>query len=111
MVFNDAPNFGSNAPEFKTQPEACTPMRLWSDGGLPVCFNQLKRTPAFAAPAARQELMDRLSTLPGVTIAPDALEKQPSVRLASVSGDHGAGLLKIMDWVVDKLQEAPAAAA
>ena len=111
VLFNDAPSFGSIAPEFKTNPEACAPMRLWTDGGLPICFNQLKRTAAFAAPAARQELVDRLNALPGVMIAPDAIEKQPSVRLAAVAADHGVGFLKIMDWVVDRLREASAAAA
>ena len=86
-------------------------MRLWTDGCLPVCFNQLMRTAAFCAPAARQELSDRLNALPGVAISSDALEKQPSVRLAAVSADLGAGFLKIMDWVVDRLREAPAVAA
>ena len=67
-VFNDAPSFGSIGPEFKTGDEACVPMRLWTDGSLPVCFNQLKRTSVFAADGARQELMDRLNTIPGVMI-------------------------------------------
>jgi hypothetical protein len=78
-------------------------MRLWTDGSLPVCFNQLKRTSAFTADSARQDLMD---AIPGVMIPPDALEKQPYIRLAAVSADHGADYLKIMDWVSDKLREA-----
>jgi hypothetical protein len=45
----------------------------------------------------------------GATIAPDALERQPAVRLASVSADHGERFLNIMDWVANKLREAPAA--
>lgn len=105
-VFNDAPSFGSIGPEFKTGDEACVPMRLWTDGSLPVCFNQLKRTSVFAADSARQELMDRLNTIPGVMIPPDALEKQPYIRLAAVSADHGASFLEIMDWVCGKLREA-----
>jgi hypothetical protein len=71
-VFNDAPSFGSIGPEFKTDVEGCVPMRLWTDSSLPVCFNQLKRTSAFAAASARQELMDRLNAIPGVAIPPDA---------------------------------------
>jgi hypothetical protein len=68
----------------------------------------LKRTPAFAAAAARQELMDRLNAIPGVTVRPDAIEKQSTIRLASLSADQGAGFLKVMDWVVEMLREAPA---
>ncbi len=29
----------------------------------------------------------------------------------AVAADHGAGFLKIMDWVIDRLREASAAAA
>ena len=52
--------------------------------------------------------MDRLNAIPGVTIRPDAIEKQSTIRLASLSVDQGAGFLKIMDWVVEKLRAAPA---
>ena len=41
----------------------------------------------------------------------DTLERQPFPRVASLAADEGAGFLKIMDWMVDKLREAPAAAA
>jgi hypothetical protein len=68
----------------------------------------LKRTPAFAAATARQELMDRLNAIPGVTIRPGAIEKQSTVRLASLSSDQGASFLKVMDWVVGELRDAPA---
>ena len=37
-------------------------------------------------------------------VPPDALDKQPSVRLAAVSADHGVGFLKIMDCVIDGLR-------
>jgi len=42
--------------------------------------------------------MGRLAALPGVTITPDATEKQPSTRLAALTADHGASFLKIMGW-------------
>ncbi len=84
------------------------PVRVWTEGGVPVSFSQLKRTPAFAAAAARQELMDRLNAIPGMTIRPDAIEKQSTIRLASLSPDPGAGFLEVMDWAVEKLRAAPA---
>ena len=108
VVFNDAPTYGSIAAEFDVGSEACMPVRVWTDGGVPISFSQLKRTPAFAAAAARQELMDRLNAIPGVTIRPDAIEKQSTIRLALLSADQGAGFLTVMDWVVKKLRAAPA---
>ena len=108
VVFNDAPSYGCIAAEFNVGSEACIPIRVWTDGGVPVSFSQLKRTPAFSASAARQELMDRLNAIPEVTIRPDAIEKQSSIRLASLSADEGAGFLKVMDWVVEMLRGTPA---
>jgi len=108
VIFNDAPTYGSIAAEFNVASEACMPIRVWTDGGIPISFSQLKRTPAFAAPAARQELMDRLNAIPGVTIRPDAIEKQSTIRLPSLSADQGASFLKVMDWMVEKLRTAPA---
>jgi len=108
VIFNDAPTYGSIAAEFNVGSEACTPVRVWTDGGIPISFSQLKRTPGFAAPAARQELMDRLNAIPGVTIQPDAIEKQSTIRLASLSADQGASFLEVMDWVVEKLRAGPA---
>lgn len=108
VVFNDAPSYGCISAEFEVGSEPCLPVRVWTDGGVPVSFSQLMRTPAFAAPAARRELMDRLNAIPGVAIQPDAIEKQSTIRLVSLSADQGASFLKIMDWVAEKLRETPA---
>jgi hypothetical protein len=43
-----------------------------------------------------------------VTIQPEAIEKQSTIRLATLSADQGASFLKIMDWVVEKLRAASA---
>lgn len=108
VVFNDAPSYGCVSAEFNVGSVSCMPIRVWTDGGVPASFSQLERTPAFAAPAARRELLDWLNAIPGVTIQPDAIEKQSTIRLATLSGDQGASFLKIMDWVVEKLRETPA---
>jgi len=108
VVFNDAPSYGCIAAEFNVGSEPCMPIRVWTDGGVPISFSQLKRTHAFAAAAARQELMDRLNAIPGVTIRPDAVEKQSTIRLATLSPDQGASFLEVMGWVVDKLRGTPA---
>jgi hypothetical protein len=112
VLFTDAPTVGAVAHEFKVGVEPCVVMRLWTDCGAAINFNQLMRTSAFSAVAARQKLVDRLNAISGVAIVrPDTLEWQPLLRLASLAADEGAGFLKIMDWMVDKLREAPATAA
>jgi hypothetical protein len=108
VVFNDAPSYGCISAEFNVDSEPCLLVRVWTDGGVPVSFSQLKRTPAFAASAARQELMDRLNAIPAVTIRPDAIEKQSTIRLATLSPDQGASFLEVMGWVVEKLRGTPA---
>ena len=51
--------------------------------------------------------MDRLNAIPGVTIQPDAIEKQSTIRLATLSADQGASFLKAMDWMAEKFRAAP----
>jgi hypothetical protein len=100
VVFNDAPNYGSMAPEIDCATGACAPIRLWTDGTIAIHFNALKRTNAFTDLAARHKLAVRLNALPGVAIKPEALERQPGIRLAALTNDQGAGFLEVMDWVV-----------
>ncbi len=107
VVFNDAPSYGCISAEFNVGSEPCLPVRVWTDGGVPVSFSQLKRAPAFATAAARQELVDRFNAIPGVTIQPEAIEKQSTIRLATLSGDQGASFLKAMDWMAERLRAAP----
>jgi hypothetical protein len=64
--------------------ESISFMRLWTDGGTAISFAQLRLTPAFADLAARQELLDRLATLPGQTIRADAIDKQTTIRLLAL---------------------------
>ena len=104
LIFNDAPAYGSATAEFDVGSEAIPLMRSWTDGGIIISFAELKRTPAFAELAARQELLDRLVKLPGQTLRPDAIERQTTIRFSGVSGDKGASFLAIMDWVVERLR-------
>jgi hypothetical protein len=111
VVFNDAASYGYIAPEFAVGGQCCIPMRLWTDGGVPVFFNQLKQTEAFSSLDARQELMDRLNATPGVKIAADGLDKHQHIRLAALTADHAAAFLGAMDWMVERLRGEVAAAS
>jgi hypothetical protein len=51
--------------------------------------------------------VDRFNAIPGVTIQPEAIEKQSTIRLATLSGDQGASFLKAMDWMAERLRAAP----
>jgi hypothetical protein len=89
VLLNEAPNVGSIAPEFRVGAEPCAVMRLWTDCSAAINFNQLMRTPAFSAGAARHELMDKMNAIPAVTIRPDMLEKQTFFRLGACLRNGG----------------------
>jgi hypothetical protein len=73
VLFNDAPNVGAIAPEFKTTSGPCAPMRLWSDCFFAFGFDRLKRTGAFSSLPAREELREKLDALPGVWICTEVV--------------------------------------
>ncbi len=59
-------------------------------------------------PQAATRLYSRNGRKTGVTIRPDAIDKQSTIRLATLSADQGVGFLKVMDWMVETLRVAPA---
>ena len=68
-MFSDAPSCGFMAPEFKAGSETWTPIRLWTDGGVKINFNQLMRTVAFAVTRLSISGAETLATDPALALS------------------------------------------
>jgi hypothetical protein len=64
----------------------------------------MKAHPPFDAEAKRFELFQRVNTLPGVTIPPDAITRCPSIRLSVLQDDIVLQqFLAICDWIIQEI--------
>jgi hypothetical protein len=63
------------------------------------------RQPPFDGLAERRDLQARLNELPGVQIPDDALDKRPSIALATLTDEAAVeSLLACMDWAIEQAQ-------
>jgi hypothetical protein len=107
---NDTPTTGSFGAEFLIGGQRCQVFRFWTDGSAAINFGQLKLTPTFASVAARKALVAKLNAAM-LGLQSDRIDGYSYFRLTTITVDHGAVFLKSMGWMVDELQQVPAAAA
>ncbi len=70
---------------------------VWSSGYIEFQFQYLKAP--FSNDIRRQELMDRLNAIPGVSIPLDARRRRPSVPLANLANEQAVNhLIAVFDW-------------
>ena len=62
------------------------------------------RKPPFDDEAKRLDMVVRLNAIPGVSIAPDRIEKRPPVPLAALTNPAAlAQFLSVLDWAVAEI--------
>jgi hypothetical protein len=76
---------------------------MWTNGSIQMRFGWLSRRPPFDRTEKRQELADRLSSISGISLGPDAISRDPSWQ-ASVLLDRDARerFFTAMQWFVDE---------
>jgi hypothetical protein len=81
---------------------------LWTYGTVELQFQRMNLQP-FSKIEKRQELADRLMTIPGVSIPEDSLTKRPSFKLGLLTGDGCPDkFLAVFDWVLSETKKAEA---
>jgi hypothetical protein len=74
---------------------------MWTYGHLEVQFQMMKNRPLFDVEAKRLELLRRLNTLPGTSMAADAITRRPRILLAKLQDE--AVLKQFLDVQLWKL--------
>lgn len=79
---------------------------MWNYGTLEIPFGHMK-SPPFDQDAPRMEMRERMNAIPGVSIAPEAITKFPSISLAAFADPTRLQqLLAVLDWVVEQYKAA-----
>jgi len=81
------------------------PLTITTQGKLYINFGYCKRGP-FESDAMRDEWMKRLSRIPGLTLSTKAIDRYPTVPLASLqNGNSLSEFFQVMSWFVGVLRE------
>ncbi len=83
-----------------------TPIALRTKGQLTLRLLFLRRQPPFSDPSMERELLDRLNQLEGIHVPSDPQPHMPRIPLDSLSRDGGAGVLGVLDWIVDQIRKS-----
>lgn len=81
------------------------PIVIWTYGKLEVQFQQIKERPPFTDEAKRREFLNRLNSIPGVSIPANSLGVRPPVPLSALT--DGAALDRFLDalgWFIQEVK-------
>jgi hypothetical protein len=80
---------------------------VWTYGRAEIPFQWMLTRKPFEDEAKRQELRDRLNTIPGVEIPADAVTRRPTIPLAVLTDDVAPkAFLGVLDWYIAEVKAA-----
>jgi hypothetical protein len=97
---------GSFFPLLDQGDETHWTVSVWTYGTIEVQFQMMKERSPFNDEAKRQELLQRLNTIPGVSIAEDAISRRPSIPLNVLAGPTLAQFLGTLDWLIGEIRRS-----
>lgn len=63
------------------------------------------RAPAFQAEVKRKELLDKLNSIEGISLPPDATQRRPSIPLLVLTDEtRWSSLRTVLDWLVTEIK-------
>lgn len=79
----------------------------WTYGRVEVQFKMLSNEPPFDDEDKRVEVLRRLNQIAGVSLERGAIEKRPSISLATLAtGDAVSKLCTALEWVIEEARRA-----
>lgn len=97
---------GSFTPVLDQDAKPYWPLTVYTYGRVEILFQYLTRPP-FDDVTKRQQFLDRLNAMPGVTISADALSRRPSIPLSTLTNpDSLKGFFESLDWCVSEVRAA-----
>jgi hypothetical protein len=80
---------------------------IWTRGRIEFAFGFLQRRPPFDTESKRLEFLQQLNKIPGVTLAPDAIGRFPSIKLERLRDPQALKtLLAALDWFISQVRAA-----
>lgn len=81
------------------------PLFIWTYGRMEIAFQNIMRAPAFQAEVKRKELLDKLNSIEGISLPPDATQRRPSIPLLVLTDEtRWSSLRTVLDWLVTEIK-------
>ncbi|HIH03828.1 MAG TPA: hypothetical protein HA263_08280 [Methanoregulaceae archaeon] len=97
---------GSFAPVVVWKGTEYYPVFVWSSGVGDIQFQWLQYRPPFDAIEHRQELLDRLNAIPGISIPAGSLSRRPSFPLRALAPPQARSMFQaVLDWVISEVKD------
>ncbi len=78
---------------------------VWTNGILETYFFWYQYKPPFDTEERRRDLLDRLNTVPGISLPDSAVSKRPGIPLLDLSkGDALDNFLAVYDWFLEEIK-------
>jgi hypothetical protein len=78
---------------------------FWTNGKIYVDFRDMRPNPPFSDLALREELRRRLNMVEGVSVPPDAIERQPPINMSDISTPIGCDqFINTFAWYVEMIR-------
>jgi hypothetical protein len=80
---------------------------FWTNGKIYVDFRDMRPNLPFSDPALREELRTRLNIVEGVSVPPDAIERQPSINMSDIATPIGCEqFINTFAWYVEMIRSS-----
>ena len=70
---------GSFFPMFDINDQSFSMFSFWTNGGIEIQFQHMRKWPVFCERAKRLRLLEKLNMIPGISIPEDGVERRPSI--------------------------------
>lgn len=97
--------YGTFYPMFDHDGRGHWTMSAWTKGDILIPFGWIKRTPAFAEESTRDDLLERLNRIPGVSLPPESIDFFPAFDMHLLQEPSALRLLfETWSWMLDTIR-------
>lgn len=104
ITWGQGGRWGSCIPGRDVDGVAHSPIALWTYGSVEIRFWHMSTKPPFDDDSRRQELLERLNRVPGVSLPPDAYSRAPALPLSVLAKEEGwAAFRGVLTWYLGQI--------
>jgi hypothetical protein len=102
LYFGKGATTGSFVPTYDGKRNSYWLATFWTNGQVEIAFQWLRLRPPFDEIEMRQNLLERLNAIPGVSLPADSLDRRPSFMLDALGTNPNAAddLIGVYEWMI-----------